>query len=175
MRHDTDAQDSPYDYSSMVAAADAVLRTLKNRVLERSLVQVVHPEFNVFYLVFADGSLAIHGRVGGEVLAIAPVDTPPTPGRTSDTTTVVAFPAFDQFAGRRIAAARTVGSAWNGHGFEFSFDGIYDRTMIVQSIYTGAEPPDRFDCLRLGVGFYHSEWPPDGGAAQPADAAGRRR
>jgi hypothetical protein len=50
--------------------------------------------------------------------------------------------------------ARSIGSAWNGHGFEFSFEGLPDRTMIVQSIDTGERPADFADCLRFGIGYY---------------------
>jgi hypothetical protein len=163
MRNEADG--SFYDYGGMESAADAALRSLVGRVLEGSLVQVVDPEFNVLYLLFSDQSFAIQGRVGGEVLEVVPMDARPAAGRLDDFTTVVPFPAFEPFAGRRIASARTIGSAWNGHGFEFSFEGVYDRTMIVQSIHTGVEPPDFSDCLRLGVGTYHFAWPSDSGVA----------
>ena len=154
----------PYDYRGMELAADAALRSLEGRVLERALVQVVDPEFNVLYLLFEDQSFAVQGNVGGEVLEIVPLAKRPQEGPLNECTTVVAFPPFEQFSRRRIASARTIGSAWNGHGFELTFDGIFDRTLIVQSIHTGAEPPGYSDCLRLGVGDYHFAWPPDGGA-----------
>jgi hypothetical protein len=163
MRHE--AGGLPYNYRSMEEAANAAVRSLEGRVLERALVQVVAPEFNVLYLLCDDQSFAVQGRVGGEVLEIVPMDKRPAEGRLNDCTSVVAFPAFEQFARRRIASARMIGCAWNGHGFELSFDGIFDRTMIVQSIHTGADPPDFSDCLRLGVGVYHFAWPLDGGVA----------
>jgi len=65
------------------------------------------------------------------------------------------FRPFDLFSGRRVTQARMIGEAWNGHGFEFSFEGLPNRTMIVQSICTGADREQELhDCLRLGVGYY---------------------
>jgi hypothetical protein len=101
-----------------------------------------------------DGAVwCIQGRIGGEVLQIIPVEETPVE-KEEGIVCVKRFEPFSIFLNRRIVQARSIGSAWNGHGFEFSFDGLPDRTMIVQSIYAGEKAAGFEDCLRLGVGYY---------------------
>lgn len=145
--------DTDYDYESMIAEAASVLSQLEGRVLLRFLTHIVEPEFNVAYLVLDNGVFSIHGRVGGEVLQIVPVDEAP-PEISESHAAVKPFEPFSIFLNRRIVQARSIGTAWNGHGFEFSFEGLPDKTMIVQSIYAGDTPPDYNDCLRFGIGDY---------------------
>jgi hypothetical protein len=145
--------ETDYDYESMIAEATSVLTQLEGRLLRRFLIHVVEPEFNAAYLVFDDGVFSIHGGVGGEVLQIVRVEDAPRE-RSEANAAVKPFDPFSIFLNRRIVQARTIGTAWNGHGFEFSFEGMPDRTMIVQSIYAGEKPGAFDDCLRLGVGSY---------------------
>lgn len=142
-----------YDYESMVAEAAASLGLFEGRVLRQFLTQIIEPEFNVAYLVLDEGAFAIQGCIGGEVLEIVPVAVAPLEG-VEENAVVKPFPPFSVFLGRRIIQARSVGSAWNGHGFEFSFEGLIDRTLIIQSIYAGDKPLHYEDCLRFGVGHY---------------------
>lgn len=150
----------PYDYGALVAAADTAIQSLAQRRLLRFFVQVVSHEFNVAYLVLEDGAVAVQGQVGGEVLGVFPLEELPVEGGVGDGISVISYPAFKPFEGRSIAKARTIGSAWNGHGFELSFVGMCEQTMLIQSIYAGPRPPDSDDCLRLGVGSYACGWPP---------------
>ena len=145
--------ETDYDYPAMIAEATAALLKLEGHVLWQFLVQIVAPEFNVAYLLLDNATYAIQGRIGGEVLEIVLVDSAPLINADNNTA-VKEFAPFSLFLGRRIIGARTIGGAWNGHGFEFSFEGLWDKTMIIQSIYTGAAPPGFEDCLRLGIGEY---------------------
>lgn len=67
---------------------------------------------------------------------------------------VYRLPILDQFVGLEVAEVRHIGEAWNGHGFELSFKGVPDKTLILQSIYTGSEPEEFNDCMRIGIGSY---------------------
>jgi hypothetical protein len=145
--------DTGYDYESMITEAASALSQLEGRVLLRFLTHIIEPEFNVAYLVLDDGVFSIHGRIGGEVLQIVPVEEAP-PEISELNATVKPFEPFSIFLNRRIIQARSIGSAWNGHGFEFSFEGLLDRTMIVQSIEVGTVPSNFADCLRFGIGYY---------------------
>jgi hypothetical protein len=145
--------ETDYDYKSMIDEAASLLTQLEGRLLLQFLTHIVEPEFNAAYLVLEDGVFSIHGRVGGEVLQIILVNEAP-PESAETNAAVKLFAPFSIFLNRRIVQARSIGSAWNGHGFELSFEGLPDRTMIVQSIYAGEKPPDFDDCLRFGIGFY---------------------
>jgi len=151
-----------HDYPAIIREHCKALPEVVGKILTQALVQIVEPEFNVFVLVFADSAYAISGRVGAEVIGIHRLDTPPEEGTSSPITVTKPFKMFDLFLGRRIAQARMIGEAWNGHGFEFSFEGLPNRTMIVQSIYAGAENEQELhDCLRLGVGCYYLQDEPN--------------
>ena len=67
---------------------------------------------------------------------------------------VCRLPILEQFVGFEVVEVRPIGEAWNGHGFEISFKGVPDKTLILQSIYTGSEPKGFDDCMRIGVGNY---------------------
>lgn len=111
-------------------------------------MQIVEPEFNVAVLVTADGTWEICGRIGGEVLGIKRAASTRDESE-AEGNLVRRYPAFSPFEGRRIEQARTLGHAWNGHGFELTFEGLPHQTMLIQA-------DDRHDCLRLGVGMYVS-------------------
>lgn len=142
-----------YDYSNDVNAAVRLLDDLEGALVARILVNVVIPEFNVVYLITDRGCFALQGEIGGEYLGIHKLDDEPIEVK-EDGYIISSYQPFSQFERRRIVAARTFGEVWNGHGFELSFEGIVDKTMLVQSIYSGEKPTELEDCLRLGIGHY---------------------
>lgn len=141
-----------YDYPRLIAEACKALSEVEGRLLVEVLVQVVDPEYNQVFLAFDDATYVIYGRSGSEYLGIergeAPTDTMMEEGQ------IERYVPFTQFVGRRLAQARMIGEAWNGHGFEFTFDGVVNRSMLIQSIYSSPKPDGVEDCLRLGVGCY---------------------
>jgi len=145
-----------YDYEQMISEASEALASIQGRILHRVLVQEVGHEFNVVYLITEVGAYAVQGRIGSEVLVIVPMEQPPSLGLLSNTSMAIVKPfrPFSMFEGRRIVQGRSIGGAWNGHGFELSFEGQPNRTLIIQSIYTDAKPDGYEDCLRLGIGNY---------------------
>jgi hypothetical protein len=144
-----------YDYDRLERAAAADVKALEGCFLREVLVHIVEPEFNVVFLVTDDGVWEVSGRVGSEVLGIS--RAPEHVERYStEHASVNGYGPYEQFQGRRIVQARTIGEAWNGHGFEFTFEGLPHRSMLIQSIYSSPKPPDLEDCLRLGIGVYAS-------------------
>ncbi|MBQ4835695.1 hypothetical protein [Pseudoalteromonas luteoviolacea] len=67
---------------------------------------------------------------------------------------VCRVPILEQFIGFEVVEVRQIGEVWNGHGFELSCKDVPDKTLIGQSIFTGSEPEDFDDCMRIGVGNY---------------------
>jgi hypothetical protein len=144
-----------YDYAKLELMARESVGALEGRLLSKFLVHVVEPEFNVAILVTDAGTWEICGRIGAEVLGITRADSTREEGGT-DGESVRRYPAFSRFEGRRIEQARTLGHAWNGHGFEITFEGLPDQTMLIQSIYSLPKAEGLEDCLRLGIGMYVS-------------------
>lgn len=143
-----------YNYPELILKKTADLLKIVGLTLEKTLINYVADEFNVLYLK-ADGRwFAAQPEIGGEILGFHELGTSPTEGPTSDGSGIVNCAMFERFIGARVTAVRQMGEAWNGHGFELSFYGIVDHTLLVQSIHTGSEPEDYSDCLRLGVGSY---------------------
>jgi hypothetical protein len=147
---------SEYDYQKSIEEACKLLPQLEGALVERILINVVEPEYNVVYLVTDKGTFALQGDIGGEHLGVVSVEHIPEVTE-QDGYVVCPYPPFTQFEGHRISQARQIGTAWNGHGFELSFEGVFDRTMIVQSIYAGDKPVALEDCLRLGVAIYSNQ------------------
>ncbi|WP_139045639.1 hypothetical protein [Vibrio cidicii] len=146
-----------YDYEKDVKQACSLLNELEGALVISILVNVVEPEFNVVYLNTDKGVYALHGEVGGEYLGVRRLNE--LPDMTEQEGYIICkYPPFSMFEGRTISQARQVGSAWNGHGFEFTFDGVFSKSMLVQSIYCGTKPDELADCLRLGVGHYENTW-----------------
>lgn len=142
-----------YDYPKLIQQSCRALSEVEGRTLVDFLVQVVDPEYNIATLIFADCAYAISGRIGSEILGIERVEIPRA-GEISAGVRNERFQPYDEFLGRKLIQARMVGEAWNGHGFEFTFEGLPNRSMLVQSIYSSPKPPEAEDCLRLGVGHY---------------------
>ena len=158
-----------YDYLALVKTAGSALREIEGRVLREVFVQVLGGEYNQAWLVFEDCLYVVTGCVGSEVLGIRP-DDELRASRLWGESQPNRFAPFDQFAGRTLVQARMIGEAWNGHGFEFTFEGLPTKSMLFQSIYSSPKPDDRDDCMRLGVGHY-SVGSDD--LVHPDDASGR--
>ena len=95
--------------------------------------------------------------MGSEYLGVRKLEI--MPEQTYDEVySICPYEPFECFVGKKIIQAHQIGEAWNGHGFELCFEKVPDRTMIVQSIYTGDKPDDFEDCLRLGVAIYQFEY-----------------
>ncbi len=144
-------------YEACMKESNTLLRNLEGALLKGILINVVDPEFNVVYLETDKGNYALHGEVGGEYLGIHCLAKLPEISEL-DGYIICKYSPFNIFEGRTISQARQVGTAWQGHGYEFSFDGLLTKTMIIQSIYCGTKPQHLEDCLRLGVGHYENEW-----------------
>jgi hypothetical protein len=133
-----------YDYRKLEAEAAEALRALEGQLLTSFLVQIVEPEFNVAILVTPGGTWEICGQLGGELLGVRRVDSPRNEGGENGSL-VCRHPPYSQFEGRRITQTRTLGRAWNGHGFELTFEGSPFHTMLIHA-------NDQHDCLTLAVG-----------------------
>jgi hypothetical protein len=144
---------SDYDYEAIIRERCADLELLMGKTLQDALVNVVEPEINVVYLKTEESWFEIHGEIGSEILGIHKIAVEVHEKEEIGLRTGH-IPLLDQFIGLTIVRARQTGEAWNGHGFEFSFKELPDKTLIVQSIYTGTEPEGFYDCLRIGVGTY---------------------
>jgi hypothetical protein len=144
----------PYNYPELIKESSKLIPDLIDRTLENVLINVVNPEFNVVYLVFSDATYSIHGEIGGEYLGIHKLSEP-IEVMEKDGYIITEFEPFKIFVGHKIAQIRQMGVAWNGHGYEVSFYGIPEKTMIIQSMDVEGRPEELVDCLRLGVGFYH--------------------
>jgi hypothetical protein len=147
-----------HDYARRESETLRDLKQLEGLRLTRVLVQIVAPEFNCIDLVFEEAAFEVCGQIGSEIIGIKKLPEIPRPSDTGHIQTVD-FEPFSIFVGRLIVQARAIGSAWNGHGIELSFEGLPDRTMLIQSIYSGDKPAEYEDCLRLGIGTYWHTWP----------------
>jgi hypothetical protein len=147
-----------YDYEKYIKDNDPLLREMEGAVLISILVNIVDPEFNIVYLQMSSGIFSVHGRIGGEYLGLHRLSEMPCATSPSDDVIICRYPPYDIFEGCTLSQARQMGSAWHGHGFEFSFSERPTRSMIVQTIYCGAESKGQNDCLRLGIGCYENEW-----------------
>lgn len=143
-----------YNYPELILQKTADLPKIVGLSLEKTLVNYVADEFNVLYLKASGRWFAVQPEIGGEILGFRELGASPIEGLTSDGSGIVRCALFERFMGAQVTAVRQMGEAWNGHGFELSFFGIVDHTLLVQSIHTGSEPEGYSDCLRLGVGSY---------------------
>ncbi|MEQ3694606.1 MAG: hypothetical protein ABNH16_13535 [Thalassolituus sp.] len=144
------------NYEQYIEESCKLLNELEGAHLEQVLINTVQDEFNVVYLKTSQGFFCLQGEIGGEYLGVRKLTE--MPGITAeDGYAISKYAPFEQFEGHEIAQARQVGTAWNGHGFEFNFKGLHTKSMLVQSIYCGSAPKELDDCLRLGVGVYQNE------------------
>jgi len=146
-----------YRYQEYIKESCKLLPDLEGAIVLQVLVNVVDPEFNVVYLKTDKGVYSIQGEMGSEYLGIRKLEE--MPEITNDEGYIISsFKPFTIFEGKKIKQAHQVGEAWNGHGFELCFENEPNKTMIVQSIYSGDKPEEFDDCLRLGIGSYYYEY-----------------
>jgi len=143
-----------YDYEKLIKEKCADLYEVKGEILESALANIVEPEINVVHLNIGGEWYSAHGEIGSEILGFHKREEKVIEEKINEGSWVGKLPILDQFIGHKIVEVRQIGEAWNGHGFEFSFDDIPNKTLILQSIYTGSEPKDFNDCMRIGVGNY---------------------
>jgi hypothetical protein len=143
-----------YDYPKLIRERSKDLQSIEGQTLEKVLVHVVEPEYNVLYLKVADCWYEVKGEIGSEILGFHKSSEIPKEDKSWPESWIGPYKPFELFIGKKVASTRHIGEAWNGHGFEISFAELPDKTLIVQSIYTSPKPSGFEDCLRLGVGNY---------------------
>lgn len=125
-----------------------LLKELENEQLLKVTVNVVTPEINIVFLHFDNYIVEVYGAFGSEIIKIEMAN------RAIDDIDNTEIESLQQFKGMTIYQSRIIGEPWNGYGFEISFKESFDKTLIIQSIYSGNRPNDIDDCLRLGIGNY---------------------
>lgn len=143
-----------YDYEKIIKERSSDLESIKGQKLDSALANVIADEINVVHLLFGGTWYSVHGLVGSEVMGLRRRAEQFVEESSSEGSCVCKLPILEQFIGLEVVEVRHIGAAWNGHGFEFSFKDVPDKTLILQSIYTGSEPEDFDDCMRIGVGNY---------------------
>lgn len=143
-----------YDYESIIKENCVDLVSVKEKVIEAALAHIVTDEINAVHLSIGGTWYTVSGVMGSEVMGFAKRKEQFCEEQINEVSRVCRLPILEQFIGEEIVEVRQIGKASNGHGFELSFRGVPDRTLILQSIYTGAEPEDLVDCMRIGVGTY---------------------
>ena len=142
-----------YNYEPIQRASHRIAEALSGQLLTSIHVHLVDGEANVVYLISNRNGFVIDGAADGEILRIARLDASIEELRQSDMNIVDCRP-FGIFLQHQVREIREIGLPWKGHGWEISFEGLFGKTMIVQSIY-GAPKPEGFEnCLRLGVAEY---------------------
>lgn len=143
-----------YDYEKIIRDGSSDLDSINGLRIEAALANVVADEINAVHLLLGGIWYSIHGLFCSEVLLFKCRSEQFKEERINDHSRLCKLPILEQFVGLEVVRVRRIGQAWNGHGFEFSFKNIPDKTLILQSIYTGSEPKDFDDCMRIGVGNY---------------------
>jgi hypothetical protein len=146
-----------YQYEKHIEESCSLLAGLEGAIVAQILINIVDSEFNVVFLDTDKGVFSLQGEMGAEYLGIRRLDL--MPKQTDDEGYIVCpYQPFEYFFGKEIIQIHQIGEAWNGHGFELCFDNEPEKTIIVQSIYTGDKPKNFDDCLRLGIGNYQFEY-----------------
>jgi hypothetical protein len=125
-----------------------LLKELEDEQLINITVNVVTPEINIVFLHFNNYIVEVRGAFGSEILKVEMTT------RKLDDIYNIEIECLQLFKGMTIYQSRIIGEPWNGYGFEISFKELLDRTLIIQSIYSGNIPKDFDDCLRIGIGNY---------------------
>ncbi|WP_274361330.1 hypothetical protein [Paenibacillus thermotolerans] len=125
-----------------------ILKDIEGEVVKHISLHVEPPEIHTAFLHFEGFVLEVYCSIGSDLLTleIAP--------RIQDEIVTIAYEPLHIFEGRQIIQARTIGEPMNGYGFELSFKGMLDRTLLLQSVYAGHKPDGYEDCLRIGIGHY---------------------
>lgn len=166
----TKCKSMEYDYAKIIQEGSSDLTSIKGKRLDSALAHVVADEINVVHLCFDGIWYSAHGLVGSEVMGFKRRGCEFQEEIINEGSVVCRLPILDQFVGLEVAEVRHIGEAWNGHGFELSLKGVPDKTLILQSIYTGSEPEEFNDCMRIGIGNYIYQVPD---ASQDASIRGR--
>ena len=146
-----------YEYKKYIKESCKLLPELEGAMVSEILVNIVDPEFNAVFLKTDKGVFSLHGEMGSEYLGVRKLEL--MPEQTDDKGyRICPYETFECFVGKKIIQAHQIGEAWKGHGIELCFEKMPNKTMIVQSIYTGDKPEEFEDCLRLGVGNYQFEY-----------------
>ncbi|MCD8213334.1 MAG: hypothetical protein LUC34_04725 [Campylobacter sp.] len=122
---------------------------LSGKILRKVLAQAVADEINQIYILADESWFVISPLIGGEILGIFDCDEP-----CEREFELKKLPVLSCFEGLKIHAVDELGKAWAGFGYEISFEDIFDKTLIVGSIYGGNKPSEFEDCLRVGVASY---------------------
>ena len=148
-----------YNYPKVIAEASKLMPELQGATILDISVQVVTPEYNSLTIATDAGVFEFIPEIGGEIVGIHKIEKLPELGDYREHGDLLFkkghFQPFEAFIGKQIKHVRMIGEAWNGHGYEISFRGLYEKTMIIGSIYSGDTPKDFNDCLRLGIGTYY--------------------
>jgi len=139
--------DGQHDFSSIHEVNNILIRDIEGETLKYVRVHTAVPEIDIVFLHFEDYVVEVFGAVGSEILKVE------ISSRSHDVATVK-LPILEAFEEKRINQIRIIGEAWNGYGFEISFDEPFDKTLLIQSIYCGHKPEGFEDCLRIGIGHY---------------------
>lgn len=143
-----------YDHEKIISDGSSDLQFIRGQRLDAALANIVADEINAVHLLFDSVWYSAHGLIGSEVMGFKRRNEQFCEEATNEGSCVCKLPVLEQFVGLEVVETRQIGEAWNGHGFEFSFLGLPEKTLILQSIYTGSEPRDFGDCMRIGVGNY---------------------
>ena len=143
-----------YDYEKVIKDNTEDLSLVKGKTLEAALANIVGGELNVIHLLFEDIWFSANGLLGSEILEFHRREEKFEKVEFNKENCVIDLPVLNQFIGMEVVEIRQIGTAWNGHGFDFSFKNIPEISILIQSIYTGSEPEDFSDCMRVGVGNY---------------------
>jgi len=143
-----------YDYGKIIKECSSDAALVKGQRLDSALANVVADEINVVHLCFGGMWYSVHGLIGSEVMGFKRREQQFHEEVINEGSVICRLPVLEQFVGLEVVEVRQIGEAWNGHGFELSFKDVPDKTLILQSIYTGSEPKGFDDCMRIGVGNY---------------------
>lgn len=150
-----------HNYKQLIEEEHKKIEKLQGKILDQVFVHSLSGRIFVVYLKLDNEFFMISGQLGSEYLGI--FERPEANEKIEERKGVkqakediiLEFKPFSIFLGKKIVQIRMIGEAWNGHGFEFSFEGMFDKTMIIQSLYAGDYDDSwLFDCMRLGIGTY---------------------
>jgi hypothetical protein len=141
------------EYKDIIEQEKRKIRFIEGKMLIDFMVDIVEPEFNIAYLIFTDSVYAVRGTLGSEVITINQINYSDI---NFENRQIIRFEPYSVFFNKKIIQARSMGEEFNGHGFEICFEELFDKSMIIQSIYAGDKPKGFDDCIRLGIGQYFS-------------------
>jgi hypothetical protein len=155
---------SEYNYKQLIEEEYKKIEKFQGKTLNEVYVHSFSGRIFMVYLKLENEFFMISGKLGSEYLGIS--ENPDINEAIEERKglkqaaedNILEFQPFSIFLGKKIKQVRMMGEAWNGHGFEFSFEDLLDKTMIIQSIYAGDHGDSLFDCMRLGIGMYYVDY-----------------